>query len=425
MSAIYEAAVEAGLSPLRYRYNGQVCDSGGGGQISIGGPSAEGSPFFVHPGVLPGLLRYVNRHPSLSYAFAPPCIGSASQGPRPDEGVRERFDELAVALAMLETRIDDGAPPAPEELWTALAPLLVDGSGNSHRAEINVEKLWSPHLGARGRLGVVELRSLAMPATPRRITALAALFRAIVARVICTPYREPLVDWGAALHDRFALPTVLAADLREVLDDLAAHRLGLGPTMCDELLRAPEPIATTRLGHTELVVTAAREFWPLLGDTASQEHAGARLVDASTERIELLVRTPRSTSPGTITVCGVPVVLSPFSHGDERVHLAGARYRAFVPAPGLHPSLPANDPLEIVWTRGDRVACVTLHAWRPGGGGYDGLPATAAEAERRRKERVVVEMRDDAKAHDLPRASRRPTTNDPRFTVDLRLRPRL
>ena len=424
--SVYAAAEDAGLSAQRHRYNGQICDSGGGGQLSLGGPSAERSPFFVNPTLLPALLRYANRHPSLSYAFAPACIGSAGQGPRPDEGVRERFDELSVALELLERRVDEGAPPSPEELWGALAPLLVDGSGNSHRAEINVEKLWSPHLGARGRLGVVELRSLAMPSTPERMTALAALFRALAARLARAPYREPLIDWGAALHDRFALPMLLSLDLHEVLADLDAHGVGLGARMRGELSRPVEPIVRTRFDDAELTISPAREFWPLLGDTASQEHAGARLVDASTERLEIVVRTSSTTRPGSLSVGGtrvplVPLLASPGGRASEASYVAAVRYRAFVPAPGLHASLSANDPIRFVWTRGDRAIAVTLHAWRPDGGGYDGLPTSEPEAARRRKERVVIAPCPPEPTRDLDPVS--PTVSDARFTVDLR-RPR-
>ena len=416
-TAIYAAARDAGLSTVRHRYNGDAGDSGGGGQLSLGGPSPARSPFFTQPLLLPSFLRYFNAHPSLSYAFAPPCIGSAGQGPRPDEGVRERFEELDLTLAVLEARADAGEEITPEQLWCALAPLLVDGSGNAHRAEINVEKLWSPHLGARGKLGVVELRSLAMPDTPERMTVLAALFRAIAARLVRAPFREPLRDWGGALHDRFALPSLLADDLRAVLDDLDRHDVGLGPSMRAELLQPPDAIARVHLDDAELVISPAREFWPLLGDTASQEHAGARLVDASTQRIELQVHAPASTWPGHVTVQNVPI---PLVRSGAR-HLAGVRYRAFVPSPGLHASLPVHDPLEVVWIRGARAITLLLHAWKPGGGGYDGLPASRDEAERRRKERVIVRARSiQPRTEPMPAL---PSANDVRFTVDLR-RPR-
>ena len=210
--ATYAAAEAGGLSPVRYRFNGQVSDSGGGGQITLGGPSPEASPFFRHPGLLPRLVRYLCNHPALSYAFAGDCVGSASQGPRPDEGARERFEELQVAVDRLEAR---GAHVTPGELWESLAPLLVDASGNSHRAELNVEKLWNPFLPGRGKLGVVELRALRMAPTAAHLAAVAALFRALAARLQAAPYDEPLADWGAALHDQLALPSRLEADLQE------------------------------------------------------------------------------------------------------------------------------------------------------------------------------------------------------------------
>jgi len=218
-AAVYAAAEAAGLSPRRLRYNGHATDSGGGGQLTLGGPSAERSPFFVHPYLLPRLVRYLSNHPGLSYAFAGECLGSASQGPRPDEGVRERWEELQLAVDRLEAR---GAHVTPQELWESLAPLLVDASGNSHRAEVNVEKLWNPWLPGRGRLGVVELRSLRMAPSAAHLAAVASLFRGVVARLHAAPYEEPLADWSGALHDQLALPAFLADDLREVLADLGA-----------------------------------------------------------------------------------------------------------------------------------------------------------------------------------------------------------
>lgn len=408
--AVYAAAAEAGLSPVRYLYNGEARDSGGGGQISLGGPSPARSPFFLHRHLLPSLLRYANHHPALSYAFAGACVGSAGQGPRPDEGVRERFDELGLALDLL-THAETA--PSPEELWRELAPLLVDGSGNSHRAEINVEKLWNPGLPDRGKLGVVELRSLAMQETPERLTAIAALFRALLARFLRAPFTEALVDWGSRLHDRFALPSVLAEDLAAILADLDAHGVGLGPALTRELATPAPPIARTVIDGAELVVSRAKEFWPLLGDTASQESAGARMVDASTARVEIAVRVPAGSSPGEVMVNGVGVPLHA-SRTAGGPHVAGARYRAFVPEPGLHATLAAQDPLEIVWARGSSGASLALHGWIPGGGVYDSLPADAEDAAQRRAARAVV-RRVEAKEPPLAARCARGT-----LTVDLR-----
>jgi uncharacterized protein (DUF2126 family) len=380
--AVYAAAAEVGLSPLRFRWNGNVTDSGGGGQLTLGGPSPEESPFFKHPKLLPSLVRYLNRHPALSYAFAPDCVGSASQGPRSDEGVRERFEELGVALDRLAQRTQLG----PEELWASLAPLLVDASGNSHRAEVNVEKLWNPHLPGRGKMGVVELRALRMPSTAERLLAIGALFRAVAARLAVKGYEDPLRDWGPELHDRVALPFYLEQDLRFVLGDLREHGFGLAEAFEEELLQSPPGIARIEFAGATLFIRPALDFWPLVGDVASQERATARTVDSSSERVELRVVSP-GTPPGRVAAQGVEVPLEP---GGGATHVAAVRYRAFVPHPGIHPGLGPHDPLVIEWERRGEAVRVELHGWRPAGGGYDKLPGDATEAERRRRERTII-----------------------------------
>ncbi|HEY5923901.1 MAG TPA: transglutaminase family protein, partial [Kofleriaceae bacterium] len=253
--AVWSSATAAGLAPSRYRFNGDPGDSGGGGQITLGGSRPDASPFVRYPHVLPALIRYLNNHPSLSLWFANECVGSASQGPRPDEGTRERWDELAVTLGWLE-HVADRGELAPEQLWHALAPLLVDSSGNSHRAEVNVEKLWNPHITAHGprhgRMGVVELRAVRMPERPGMLAALAALFRSIVARLAVSHYRAPLVDWHDELHDRFALPSALHRDLRMVLGDLDEHGLGIPAELRRELEAWRTPGITCRLGDATL-----------------------------------------------------------------------------------------------------------------------------------------------------------------------------
>ena len=382
VEAVYAGAAEAGLSPERFRWNGHAGDSGGGGQLTLGGPTPEESPFFLHPRLLPSLVRYLNHHPSLSYSFAPECVGSAGQGPRPDEGVRERFDELGVALDRLAQR----DRPGPEDLWSSLAPLLVDASGNSHRAEVNVEKLWNPHIPGRGRMGLVELRSLGMPPSPERLLALGALFRAVAARLALDPFEEPLLDWGPELHDRASLPHSLGQDLTSVLDDLSSHRLGLGRHLAAALAPAPPEIARVELAGATLVLRRAVDFWPLVGDVASQEEATARIVDSSSERIEVLVNSP-GTVPGRVAAQGVELSLEA---AGGPLHVGAVRYRAFAPSPGLHPGLGPHDPLVVEWERRGEAVRIELHGWKPGGGAYEVLPADPVEADRRRRERVVV-----------------------------------
>ena len=387
VEAAYGAAEVAGLSAERFRFNGEATDSGGGGQITLGGPTSETSPFFLHPWLLPALLRYLQRHPSLSYAFAGECVGSASQGPRPDEGVRERFEELAVSLDRLEGR---GTFVTPDELWQALAPLLVDASGNTHRAEVNVEKLWNPGLGARGKGGLVELRSLRMPRTPRQLVAIAALFRGICARLVSSPSVGPFREWGAALHGQWALPFFLERDLDEVLADLALHGVPLGPIVTAALREREPPIWTASAPGALLEVRPALEFWPLLGDVASQETMSARMVDPSTRRLEIRLTLDPGVPRGRVGARGWEAPLDLASHGTDRdVLLAVLRYRAFLPSPGLHPGLEAEDPLELTWEhRGTRTG-VRLHAWKPDGGPYADLPRDADDAAGRRRARVV------------------------------------
>ncbi len=387
LGAIDRAATHAGLAAVRYRWNGDAVDSGGGGQLTIGGPTPADSPCIRHPALLPRLLRYVHNHPSLSYWFLGECAGSASQSPRPDEGVRERYDELPLACAELE-RLAAAGTLDGATLWATLAPILVDAAGNSHRAELNIEKLWSPHADGRGQLGLVEWRAFRMPSTPAQLCAAAALVRAVAARCAIAPYDPAWIDWGAALHDRWALPSELAADLDAVLADLATHGFELAP-LARELHDYRDGVLARVEIHPGLKLSLLRavEFWPLVGDVASQERSTARLVDPSSERLELIVDSEPAGSPLVIVVAGRAVEL-PATVGGTR-HL-GIRRRQFVANPGFHPTIAADEPLTIVV--GDATAAIELRhfAWRPGGGPYPGLPRDADDAASRRAERIQI-----------------------------------
>ncbi len=408
---VWAAAQQAGLSAVRHRFNGDTIDSGGGGQLTIGGARPDSSPFIRHPHVLPALIRYINNHPSLSYWFASECVGSASQGPRPDEGTRERWDELGIALDWVEHLADSGEL-SPDQLWHALGPLLVDSSGNSHRAEVNVEKLWNPHITAHGprhgKMGLVELRAIRMPERPEMLVALVALLRSLIGRLMVSDYREPLVDFHDELHDRFALPSVLRRDLRLVLGDLDEHRLGIPALLRRELDAWRPPGITCRLGEATLTLCPALEFWPLVGDVASQERAGARWVDASTQRLEISLEGP---GPDRIAIGGKWAQLR--SVGDG-VRAIGVRRRVYQPSPGLHPGLPVTDPLTVEWSWAGRAQTIQLWAWRPNGGPYPTLPRDRNEALDRRNERIRISTREgDVTASSFWREARP-------FTIDLR-----
>jgi uncharacterized protein (DUF2126 family) len=197
-----------------------------------------------------------------------------------------------LALALLERE----SVTEPELLWKSLASFLCDAVGNSHRAEINIEKLWNPYLPGRGRLGLVEFRGLRMQHTPQRATAIACLLRAVIAMLATRPYALPLIDWGRELHDRFALPFYLQADLDTVLAELDAAGLGLEAPI-QAVLRhdAFRFLGKVDLPFGTLELWRGLEFWPLVGDAASPEQSGSsRFVDASTTRIEIRWRPPSS-----------------------------------------------------------------------------------------------------------------------------------
>jgi uncharacterized protein (DUF2126 family) len=417
---LYQAAESVGLAPYRLYYNGTVTDSGGGGQITFGGPSPESSPFFLAPRLLPRLVRYLSGHPALSYHFAHDHIGSSGQAVRADERGRDAFRELALALALLER---DPAPD-PATLWEGLSHLLTDAAGNSHRAELNIEKLWNPFIPERGQLGLVEFRALRMPHSPERAAAVAVLLRAILAMLATQESDSPLYDQGDALHDRYALPYHLEQDLEEVLADLARAGLGLAAPLI-EVLRRNDLRRIAEVTHADctLLIRRAIEFWPLVGDVSRQDQDTSRLVDASTSRIEVCLRPTRGLSARfgdwQLAIEDVRVPLQVATDRLGPVKVLGVRYRAFVPWQGLHPALPAQGPLRLtLWHPSDRHAIqIRLHDWRPDGAAYNGLPSDLEEAAARRAERCVVTevpIPDPETLREAPRAAVTP------YALDLR-----
>lgn len=393
---IYAAAADEGLAPYRLYFNGIVADSGGGGQITLGGPTPQGSPFLMEPRLLPRLVRFVNRHPALSYLFSHDHVGGSGQSVRSDERGADAFDELALALTLLQRRKE----LPPELLWHSLAPFLCDAVGNSHRAEMNIEKLWNPFLAGRGKLGLVEFRALRMQHTPERATALACLLRSVVAMLAQADDHLPVVDWGRELHDRFALPFYLEQDLDSILAALGRAGLGLDDAIRTVLLRE----SFRRWGQAEmpgatLEVRRALEFWPLLGDAASPEQGGgSRLVDASTARVELRLRCQpdrgSDAADWQVFAAGVALPMRRERDSGGAVQVFGLRYRSFTPTWGLHPALGAQVPVRLLLRHRAQAAdhLVTLHEWQPDGDAYPGLPEDLAEASRRRAERVTVEV---------------------------------
>ena len=391
----YGAADKVGLCPYRLHYNGVVSDSGGGGQFTLGGAQPLSSPFFRYPRLLPRLVRYVNAHPAFSYWFAPPSIGSSSQSPRCDEGVSESFNELSLALDQLE--VSDS--PDPGFIWRSLNPFLVDPSGNPHRSELNIEKLWNPYLPGRGCLGLVEFRAFRMSRSPQCAAAIAVLLRSVVT-MLCRENKTPeLVAHGSRLHDEYALPLFLRQDLLQVFNDLEDCGLQLHDEIKRILLQEP----VRHIGRAEfhgciVELEQALEFWPLIGDVASQEHGGSRLVDASTTRLQITLRSashhPSQLDGWEVWVEGYRAPLSQVQDQHGPVKVCALRYRHFMPDFGLHPGIAARNNITFVLThRGLSDALqVRYFEWHPQGLAYPGLPQDLEDAAQRRAQRFVAQV---------------------------------
>ncbi len=419
----YRAAKVAGLHPYRLHYNGVVADSGGGGQFTLGGREPLSSPFLRYPNLLPRLVRYFNAHPSLSYWFAPASIGSSSQSPRTDEGVRESFRELSLALEQLEQHNQ----LAPEFIWRSLNPFLVDPSGNPHRSELNIEKLWNPYLPGRGCLGLVEFRAFRMPRSPQCAVAIAVLLSSIVAMLSREDKAPRLLNHGLKLHDKFALPFYLQVDLQRVFRDLQQSGFPLHDKIKTILLQEP----VRRIGKAEfqgctVELQQALEFWPLVGDVASQESGGSRLVDASITRLQVALSVeshhPVQLDGWELWFDGYRIPLREEQDAQGPLKLTGVRYRNFLPFIGLHPGIAARESISLVLVqRGRNEALeITYHEWHPEGLAYPGLPADLNDAEKRRAERIttrIIPFESQNEPKSLPESAR----ND--YCLDLRRLP--
>ncbi len=395
---LHAAAAFVGLSAFQLLFNGEVVDSGGGQHLTFGGPSPEASPFLLRPHLLPRLVTCLNHHPSLSYWFAVRAVGSCGQQPRPDEVSPESLDGLSVAV----DRLFQSTSVPPESLWRSVAPFLCDRFGNTHRCEINVEKLWNTLNSERGCLGLVELRAFRMTRSPEDAAAIAMFMQTLIVWLAERDDAPNLVEWGSRLHDRFSLPYFLQQDLSEVLTQMQAAGFPLPPTVTQRLLDdSLLVLGEFDLGNAQLIVRQAIEFWPVVGDLSANDRS-FRLMDSSTQRVEILVRVPRengtpatvSEIPWRLTLMGFEVPWVVVEEHDCSALVRGVRYKAFHPQMTVSPLVEAIDPLEFFLTSADDSTTwrVRLHSWRPDVEPYDGQPKDFEEARRRRNERLVVEQ---------------------------------
>jgi uncharacterized protein (DUF2126 family)/transglutaminase-like putative cysteine protease len=413
METVAEAALHAGLTTERYQLDGRQVGTGGGHHLTLGGPSTMESPFLARPRLLASLLRYLQHHPSLSYLFASQFVGPTSQAPRVDEARHDALYELEIALAEVERHADGVVMP-----WLVdrlFRNLLADVSGNTHRTEVSIDKLYDPHLPS-GRQGIVELRAFEMPPHPRMAVAQMLLARGLIAMLSRRPDVQPLVRWGSQLHDKFMLPHFLWADLREVIHDLVQAGLPFDAEHYRPFLDFKCPVAGRyEVDDLHIELRTALEPWHVLGEEGA--NAGTvRYVDSSVERVQVRVSGLTEGRHG-VAVNGHWLPLRATGRASEAV--AGVRFRAWQPPHCLHPNIGIHHPLrfDLVDTWGRRaLGAVTYHVWHPEGRAFDEPPLTAFEAGARRAQRFTVDGHAPYPALPAPA----PSHPEQPFTLDLR-----